>query len=138
MSPLEKKDVLVVDDDEAIRNLIRIAMIRAGLTCDTASDGLEALARVSSSAQYSVVLTDLMMPRLDGASFVEELAALDRSSNERPVVLIMTAFPDGERLPVVGDLVHAVIRKPFDVEDLAELVHTCIEMRRSLAPGTSA
>ena len=128
---LENKDVLVVDDDDAIRNLLRIAMVRAGMTCDTASDGLDALAHICSTARYSVVLTDLMMPRLDGASFVQQLAALDQVSNEQPVVLIMTAFPDGDRLPGVGDLVHAVIRKPFDVEELADLVQGCIEMRRS-------
>ena len=41
----------------------------------------------------------------------------------------MTAFPDGGRLSDVANLVHVVIRKPFEVLELAELVRGCVKMR---------
>jgi len=128
MSLIESRDVLIVDDDAAIRNLLRAAVLRVGLTCDTAVDGLDALEHFRAM-RYQVVLTDLMMPRLDGVGFVQELAALDQTLSGHPVVLIMTAFPEGSRLSDVADLVHVVIRKPFEVLELAELVRGCVKKR---------
>ena len=128
MSLIESRDVLIVDDDDAIRNLLRAAVLRVGLTCDTAVDGIDALEHLRAM-RYQVVLTDLMMPRLDGVGFVQALAALDQTLNGRPVVLIMTAFPEGSRLSDVADLVHVVIRKPFEVLELAELVRGCVKKR---------
>ncbi|HEX2061871.1 MAG TPA: hypothetical protein VHK90_14115, partial [Thermoanaerobaculia bacterium] len=73
---------------------------------------------------------DLMMPRVDGGTFAEALGERERSSAERPVVLMMTAFPARERASVLGTSVQAIIQKPFDVLELAELVHDCVEGRR--------
>jgi DNA-binding NtrC family response regulator len=137
MSSMAARDVLIVDDDESIRSLLRIAVTRQGLTCDTATDGVEALKRIDS-VRYSVVLTDLMMPRLDGAGLVKELAEVDRLSSDRPVILIMTAFPPCDPISVGGEVVHAVIRKPFDIGELAGLVQRCVEIRARTEPVSVA
>jgi DNA-binding response OmpR family regulator len=60
------KDVLIVEDDDSIRNLVALALSRAGLTCDTAEDGVFAVEHLTEK-RYSVLLLDMSMPRLDGA-----------------------------------------------------------------------
>lgn len=129
MIALKKEDVLIVDDDEGIRNLLRAALRRAGMTCDVAVDGVEALDRIKQSS-YALVLVDLMMPRLDGFGFVNELRAWEESAGARPVVLIMTAAPERPELLATGDIVQAVIAKPFDLRELADLVADCVALRR--------
>lgn len=134
---LQAKDVLVIDDDEAIRRVLASALARLGVTCDTASDGADALQQVMGTF-YSVILVDLMMPRVDGEAFVSALRERDKASAQRPVVLLMTAFPVRERVPNMGDKVQAVIQKPFDVLEIAELVHDCVEGRRAYDARKSA
>ena len=135
-------DVLVVDDDEAIRGLLTAALRRKGLTCQSATDGIDALDHCRNT-RFKVVLTDLMMPRLDGAGLVERLAALEGDSEERPVILIMTAFPERHPAePRSSEIAHAIIRKPFDLLELAELVRCCVEartrVRDSLGPDEAS
>jgi len=124
-----RQDLLIVDDDNAIRTLIFVAMTRRGLKCESAKDGQDALEKMTSGT-YAVVLLDLMMPRVDGAEFLRQLASLDLSTTSRPVVLLMTAFSN-DRLPVIGEPIHAVVKKPFDIEDLVALVSGCVEQRKA-------
>jgi hypothetical protein len=100
MSRPETMDVLIIDDDEAIRGMLAAALARLGMTCDTAADGAEALDCVAMT-RYSVVL----------------------------VVLMITAFPVRDHASELGRNVQAVIQKPFDVVELAELVHDCVTGR---------
>ena len=132
MSALEQKDVLIVDDDESIRNLLRRTLERAGLSCGVATDGIDATERIEHD-DYAMVLLDLMMPRLDGVGFVTRLRASQSRGGFRPVVLIMTAAPDRQDLAATGDMVQAVLSKPFDIHDVAGLCHDCVEMRRACA-----
>jgi DNA-binding response OmpR family regulator len=127
------KDLLIVDDDDAIRTLLCLAMTRRGLTCDTARDGGDALEQMDASV-YAVVLLDLMMPRVDGAEFLKQLGAWELSADRQPVVLLMTAFAN-DLLPVAGEAVHAIVRKPFDLQDLVALVGGCVEQRRAHEAG---
>jgi DNA-binding response OmpR family regulator len=124
-----RRDVLIVDDDQPIRNLLSVAMTRRGLQCDGAKDGEDGLQRMRATT-YAVVLLDLMMPRVGGAEFLRRLAEWQLSVRLRPVVLLMTAFAD-ERLPVVADSIQAIIRKPFDLGDVTALVLGCVAQRRA-------
>jgi DNA-binding response OmpR family regulator len=130
------KDVLVVDDDEHIRNLIAIALTRAGLSVDTAADGLHAVEHLTVKT-YTVLLLDLSMPRLDGAGVLKEIRAFHRPGDERPIVLVMTAATEREPLTCVAEMVQAVITKPFDVHELRELVQDCV-LGRQRRDGTIA
>jgi CheY-like chemotaxis protein len=123
-----KRDVLIVDDDTAIRTLLYRLIGRTGLECDVASDGGDALQQMEATT-YAVVLLDLMMPRVDGAEFLKRLEKWQLIAARRPIVLLMTAFAN-EQLPIDGDSVHAVIRKPFDTSDVVKLVSGCVSQRR--------
>ncbi|MEA2328954.1 MAG: two-component system, NtrC family, response regulator AtoC [Thermoanaerobaculia bacterium] len=123
------KDVLIVEDDDSIRNLVALALTRAGLTCDTAEDGVYAVEHLTEK-RYSVLLLDMSMPRLDGAGVLKEIRAFYADDSERPVVLVMTAGAQQEPLQPFAEIVHAVINKPFDLSELREVVRGCVDLRQ--------
>jgi DNA-binding response OmpR family regulator len=122
------RDLLIVDDDEALRTLICEAMTRRGLDCDIAKDGMEAL-ELMRTTTFAVVLLDLMMPRADATEFLKQLATLKLTKRNHPIVFLMTAR-DPEEIPTFGDEVQAVIRKPFVLSEVVALVSGTIESRR--------
>jgi CheY-like chemotaxis protein len=134
MSAKPEKDVLIVDDDDAIRGMMKAALERCGLSCGAAVDGLDALNQIKV-ARYAVILLDLMMPRLDGRGVIGHLRT---EPGERPIVIVMTAFPERDHPALDGTLVQAVVRKPFDLHNLANLLHDCVISRRSGVPGETA
>jgi len=129
MSSIAAKDVLIVDDDESIRNLLHAAFKRAGLACDTAADGVYAIEHLSET-RYAVLLLDQMMPRLDGVGVLRQMHSLPMPAEERPVVVMVTASADLDQLHAVGTMVPIVVRKPFDLRELSTLVEDCVTLRR--------
>ena len=88
---LRHKTVLAVDDEEAIRDLIRRTLEPEGFVVRTACDGKEALADVRQHVP-DVVLLDLRLPNIKGPDF---LKALHEQHGQIPVIII-TGYPDGE------------------------------------------
>lgn len=124
--------VLIVEDDVAIRNLLTSALEREPLRVDSAPDGVAALEKVRL-APYAVLLVDLMMPRMNGFAFVEAVRALALPAP--PVVIVMTAFDESAIRQLDSTLVHACIRKPFDVPLVVELVRDCAELMTGVRSG---
>jgi DNA-binding NtrC family response regulator len=92
--------ILVVDDDAEQRSDLAEVVRALGYGVTTAADGREALARLAS-APASAILTDLVMPRMDGVAFLKELAA---RGNRTPAV-VLTAFGSVDQaISVVHDL----------------------------------
>ena len=116
-----EKRILVVDDDDAIRTLLLTILRRRGLSVDTARHGAEALERLET-CRYSVMLLDLMMPRVSGWQVLEEIAKYDPKL--RPIVVVLTAGT--EPRDVDPNLVAGSIRKPFDVELLLDMIAGCL------------
>ena len=119
--PESEKRVLVVDDDDAIRALLLTILRRKGLKVDTARNGADGLKRCAQ-CRYTVVLLDLMMPMMSGWDFLAELRLLPQEM--RPLVFVLTAGSVAR--PVDPDLVVAVLRKPFDIDLLADAVTACL------------
>lgn len=114
----EARRLLVVDDDRAIRELVKKLMVRQGFIIDTAADGQDAWLLIAGNL-YDAVLLDLMMPNLNGFDLVDRLRR-DKPSL-LPRIVIMTAFSRAGRIPIVEG-VHSVLRKPFDIGELLEHV----------------
>ncbi|HEV7921195.1 MAG TPA: response regulator [Thermoanaerobaculia bacterium] len=110
--------VLVVDDEPAIRALVAKIVERAGLAVDVARDGSEAIAKLDAN-HYTVMVIDLMMPIIDGYAVVEHLRG---RSGERPAIIVITAGDSAAIRRLDGSMVHSVIRKPFDIDVLGDLV----------------
>lgn len=130
MNQETQDDVLVVDDDAAIRNLVRLALQRSGLKCGTAADGLDAIERLRET-RYTVILLDLMMPRLDGIGVINRLREVI-DENDRPIVVVMTAFSEVEHAGLDGTIVHTIIKKPFDLTELAGVLQSCVTERKAI------
>jgi len=107
--------ILVVDDDDSIRLMVERVLRRENYEVDSARDGFEAIEKLARN-DYSTVLLDLMMPRIDG------FGVLDYLEQHRPelgrTVIVMSA-----NLPAASDAarernVIRVLPKPFDIGDL--------------------
>jgi CheY-like chemotaxis protein len=112
--------VLVVDDDRAIRVLVGKVVERAGFPVDTVSDGAEAIEKIRTT-RYAVCVIDLMMPNINGYDVVDFIA--EHCGADRPSVIVITAVADSSAIVRLdGRIVHSVVRKPFDISVLADLI----------------
>ena len=119
-----RRQILIVDDDSSIRTLLRLVAERRGYSVDVASDGVDAM-RLLSEWHYDLAIIDLMMPRLNGYELVDSLRRLD----QRPTVVIATAMTDSLIGLLDADVVHSVVRKPFDIEVLGSLMSAIVESK---------
>ena len=116
--------ILIVDDDQQIRETVRFLLEDAGYAVDEATDGAEALARLRSSARPVVALLDHLMPHVDGAGVLDAMVA-DDTLRRRHAYIFITASPRAvppETLAQLEMLSGALIRKPFDIADLLAAV----------------
>ena len=114
--------VLVVDDVESVRRLIRRVLEHAGHRVLEASDGVEALACLTANPAVELVLTDLRMPNMDGW----ELATRLSGRSPRVPVLFMSGFDEHLAADTVAG---PVLPKPFTAARLDDLI------RQVLAAG---
>jgi two-component system response regulator HydG len=114
---------LIVDDDAGLRFMLRDTLTTAGLAVDEAPDGLAALERLETGG-YSLVITDLRMPRLDGLGLLRRL----REKPSAPRVVLLTAH--GSEQHVVEALrlgVFDYLRKPFAMAEMMAVVARATE-----------
>lgn len=119
----ETSAVLVVEDDPAIRRLVKMVLERHGFNVESAADGLEAVLKLGLS-DYEVIILDLMMPNLDGFTFLNTLAENDPQRLKR-VIVTSAASPAVIRERMTGAPYH-VLPKPFDITELVERVRSCM------------
>lgn len=105
MSNLEKREILLVDDDEAVRDIMGWILTRAGYRVRLATDPLDALSQLQSTMP-DVIISDLNMPKMSGPEF---LAVVRRRFPQIPVIAMSGlyrseyAVPDG----VIADVFYA-------------------------------
>ncbi|WP_441250262.1 response regulator [Kitasatospora sp. McL0602] len=123
--------VLVVDDSEVIRQLIRVNLELEGFQVVTAADGAECL-EVVRRVRPDVVTLDVVMPRLDGLRTAARLRAVPETSR-LPIGIVSACTPaDLERGASVG--VDGYLGKPFDPADLVALVWRLMALRDAGGP----
>ncbi len=111
------KAVLVVEDDDGIREVLGLALQLEGYQVFTAGNGKEALEALANIKPPCLILLDLMMPVMDGWAFAENLSQ-DRTRVAIPIVVV-TAF--ARRLGTLKGA-RGVIEKPIDVDNLLRVV----------------
>lgn len=110
--------VLVVDDEEPIRDILREALESVGHSVMTASDGREAL-RLYHAHRPHVVITDIVMPRRSGIDLVLELSRL----SPPPTVVAISGVTGKAFLDAAGEAnVARTFVKPFDVMEVVRAV----------------
>ena len=125
--------ILVVDDEESIRDLLRLVLTGEGYSVVTANDGEEAIEHLEAQ-RFDLVITDLVMPKVNG---IEVLRAAKRIDSNFPVIVI-TGYPSVE---TVTELVRLgagdYLTKPFNVDVVLVTVAKLLEMgRMSGEPGS--
>ena len=120
----ERKRALVVDDDEPIRTMLAKVVARQNLDVDTARDGAEAIERLDED-RYSVVLHDLMMPRVDGFAVLRHMQ--EHHPEKLGCTIIASAVPESEILKRFESPVFGVHPKPFDIQRLIAEIQRCVE-----------
>jgi CheY-like chemotaxis protein len=112
------RQVLVIDDDEGIREVVAMAASAIGYEVVSVGDGAAALERLATS-QPAVILLDMRMPTMDGWAFAQ---AYDHLPEPHAPVIVMTAAHDAATRAAEINAT-AYLAKPFHLADL----HACIE-----------
>jgi DNA-binding NtrC family response regulator len=118
--------ILVVEDDTTIRLTLRDVLGKQGYAVDLAEDGGTGLARFREH-NYALVMLDLRLPDLHG---LEVLRAM-RESDPEAMVVVMTAYPEVRTaVECVKAGAYDYFNKPFELDDLKEVVRRALETRR--------
>ncbi len=130
VAPQSHRTVLVVQDDEHIREVVALALELEGFAVDVATNSLRALDKVRRTAPAAVIL-DLNMPRMGGEDF---LYAWRAGVEARGVpVVVISAASKALRADDLG--VDAYIPKPFDIDDLVQRVASLVDAPTSSPIG---
>ncbi len=113
---------LIIDDDDPIRNMLSTIVRHQGISVDTARDGSEAIESLDRD-DYSVVVLDLMMPRVDGYAVLAHMR--EHQPELLPCTILATAVPQHDLTTNLKDNVFMVHTKPFDVHQLIADVRRC-------------
>lgn len=119
--------ILVVDDEEAIREIVTSMLVSAHYQCRQAGSGLEALALLNSGEEFELMLSDLMMADLDGIGLLERTK---EKFPDMPVVMVTAVHDISVALAAIRNGAYDYLLKPFEREQLLATVRRALENRR--------
>ncbi len=126
--------ILLVDDEIAITDNLASFLTRSGFSVVTASDGEQALARLTETNPELIIL-DVLMPRLDGR---ETLRRLRRAGNWTPVILLTQVGESAERAMALEEGADDYLNKPFDPHELTARIRSVLRRARPGQPPLAA
>lgn len=127
-----KRRILVVDDDEGLRDLLSITLRGAGFETAVAYDGVDAWTKLDQFNPDAVAL-DLMMPRMSGAEFVQMARGAER---KLPIIVVTAYWEKGsEDLLRQDPNVIAVLHKPLRYARVAEDIRGLLDGRAGPSGG---
>jgi len=110
--------LLIVDDEESVRDSLYNWFIEDGYEVDCAADAKEALKKIEAQ-RFDIILADIKMPGMDGMEMHRRIRAL----NSDAIVIIMTAFASVDTaVQALKDGAYDYVTKPFDPDDLSHLI----------------
>ncbi|MFI5070929.1 MAG: HD domain-containing phosphohydrolase [Terriglobales bacterium] len=119
--------ILIVDDEEAIREIVSSMLTAAHYKCSQAGSGLQALALLESGEEFELVLSDLMMADLDGIGLLERTK---ERFPDLPVVMVTAVHDISVALAAIRNGAYDYLLKPFEREQLLATVRRALENRR--------
>jgi len=108
-------NVLVIDDEIMISNMLQLALTRFGYSVETASGGLEGL-QMYDNGNFHLVITDILMPNIDGRDVVRHIRNSDRP--DTPIIGM-----SGTPWLLEGNGFDYTIPKPFDIHTLIDVAN---------------
>ena len=119
--------ILVVDDEEAIREIVTSMLQNAGYTAMQAASGKQALEVLGSGEEFQLMLSDLMMAEMDG------IALLDRVQDcypDMPAIMVTAVHDISVALAAIRNGAYDYLLKPFEREQLLAMVRRALEHRK--------
>lgn len=116
--------VLIVDDVDYIRKSISKVLEGSSFTCDVCGNGREAIEKLGIKS-YDLIISDIMMPDMDGFEFMDYLREQTSAISQTPVLAISGGSKtiDSElALKLINEKADAVLQKPFSKSELIEAV----------------
>ncbi|MBL0924733.1 MAG: response regulator [Sphingomonadaceae bacterium] len=111
--------ILIVEDEDMVRAVAERALVRQGYVVETASDGEEALELFGDGKRYDLVVSDVVMPNMDGPTMAREL----RSRYGDIRLLFMSGYAEEQLRQTISLDNVSFLPKPFSVQQIAEAVH---------------
>jgi len=131
---IHDRTILIAEGDRTLRELLCRRLLTLDVVVEEAEDGREAI-QILEERHPAIVVVDLALPLMDGYAVIDRVRGLPRS--ERPMVLVTAERGVVHTLDV--DLVQVVLRKPFDVRQVADVIASCLTALRSRRkPAVSA
>ena len=123
---MNQESILVVDDEEVMRDVLRSLLIQAGYGVSLAENGPQGLA-VARRGGYAAAIVDMMLPEMDGIEVLEELKRIDPEL----VVLMITAYASVETaIAAMKKGAFDYVAKPFKHEELLHILANGLNQRR--------
>lgn len=116
-----KKQILIVDDSESVREAIAISLETAGMSVNRAADGQEGLNFLNGKSDVDLVITDLNMPNMDGITLVEEIRK-HPVYKFTPVLILTTESQHIKRQEAKKAGATGWLVKPFAKDQLIQVV----------------
>lgn len=125
------KRLLVVDDDDEIRELLEFDLAQSGYSVDSASDGLEGLNK-ALSANYDIILLDVMMPKMNGYDVCKNIR---KTKPDVPVLMLTAKGTISDKTSGFDSGADDYIVKPFDIQEV--LLRVRALLRRNAPASTN-
>lgn len=118
--------ILIVDDSSTMRESLKLVLLSSGHRVDAAINGIEGLNKYSSSKDYSLIITDINMPEMNGLEFIMNVRKVSR---DVPII-VLTTETEKDKIEVAKNYkASAWIVKPFKPADLISVVSKVLTNR---------
>jgi two-component system cell cycle sensor histidine kinase/response regulator CckA len=114
--------ILIVEDEDMVRAVAERALVRQGYDVETASDGEQALKLFADGKRYDLVISDVVMPNLDGPSMAQQL----RKNYGDVRLLFISGYAEEQLRETISLDNVAFLAKPFSVQEIAEAVQVAL------------
>ena len=125
MTPSDKKSILVVEDEESVRQLVGRMLVKNGFAITEAVDGLDGLRKIDAE-HPDLVIADVMMPNLDGLTLTKALKN-NRETKAIPVIFLTAKGDTRSMIEGINVGAKYYVTKPFQMEDLLAKVDKVLD-----------
>jgi len=122
----EEIRILVIDDDESIREVLTILLEAEGYLVDTAEDGKEAILKTNQNF-YNLAIVDYRLPDAEGTYLINEL----KETTPKMIKIMLTGYPSTQNaIDAVNNHAHAFIQKPIDPSSLIGKIAELLKLQQ--------
>ncbi len=120
-------DILIVDDNEALRQVVDLSLRLSGLSSLHAGDGLEALELIQSGRDIGLILLDIDLPKMNGFEVLKRLKQ-DEATRDIPVIMLTGRNELNDKAQSLSLGAVDYLSKPFDLEEFRDCIQRVLSI----------